>query len=532
MRALKPCLILPALLLFYGFAYAPFGINETDGGFLTGLAWQVLQGKILYTEVLYVRPPLPVWLHAAYLWLAPDTWAMLGERWLFYLKVMLYCWWGCGVLWRGLDRVWTTAFAFVLSAHNYPAAAWHTIDGIFFAALGLYAYFRGRGAASGLFAGACLAAAALCKQSFYPLIPVFLLLLLLSGVCDARNRWALTGMLGMFTATGVVLQQQHALSAFWALTQAAAGAGDALQHGVLDYFRLHPAVLAGSALVGVWAFRSKNPWGMPLLAGFLVLTFLGQVLQHRDFVVPRSQIRVLFWLAAGALVWQLWQCRRLDADLLKPASLLAIAWCSAVSWGYNLPVLFAVPLIWGVSSAECGMRNAEWNVLSAECGMRNAEWNVRYTAIWVALVVVFGVALRYVYRDGPRSHMTVHLGAVFPRLAGIYSSATTADLYRDLADLHRRYGDRFAVLPAFPQAGYLCDTRPLLPLDWVVTRETGGRADLLEKTAAQENPYFFVEKSWSNRLNTDPELAFTRHITQQATLIETTTHFYVYRLHP
>ncbi len=518
MRALKPFLLLAVLLLFYGFAYAPFGINETDGGFLTGLAWQVMQGKTLYAEVLYVRPPLPVWLHAAYLWLAPDAWAMLGERWLFYLKLMLYCWWGCGVLWQGRERVWTTAFAFVLSAHHYPAAAWHTVDGIFFAALGFYLFFSVRQTASGFFSGACVAASALCKQSFYPLILLFLLLTLLFGWRDSRNRWAVAGMAGAFAIVLVALHQQHALAAFWTLTQAASGAGEAVQHGILDYFRLHPVVLAGSALLCTWAFWSKSPWGMPVLSGFLAATFLGQVLQHRDFVVPQSQTRVLFWLAACVWGWQLWQHRRLDTGIWKPVALLAVSWCSSVSWGYNLPVLFAVPLVWGVSNAACGMRNA--------------EWRVRNTAALLALLVVFGVAYRFVYRDGPRSNMTVHLGAIFPRLTGIYSSPETAGLYRDLAMLHQRYGDRFAVLPAFPQANYLCDSRPLLPLDWVVQRETGGRQNLLEEVALRENPYFLVEKSWRYRLDTDPELAFTRQIVQRATLIDSSDHFTVYRLRP
>ena len=49
-----------SLLAAYCLCYAPYGVNETDGGFVTGLAWQTLQGKTLYGDVVYVRPPLPV----------------------------------------------------------------------------------------------------------------------------------------------------------------------------------------------------------------------------------------------------------------------------------------------------------------------------------------------------------------------------------------------------------------------------------------------------------------------------------------
>ena len=78
-----------SLLAAYCWYYAPYGINETDGGFLTGLAWQLLNGKTMYADVVYVRPPLPIWLRALELMLLPESWAILGERWIFFGKVAL-----------------------------------------------------------------------------------------------------------------------------------------------------------------------------------------------------------------------------------------------------------------------------------------------------------------------------------------------------------------------------------------------------------------------------------------------------------
>ncbi|MEO6037351.1 MAG: hypothetical protein ABIQ93_02990, partial [Saprospiraceae bacterium] len=157
-----------AVVIGYCLAYAPYGINETDGGFLTGLAWQVLQGKVLYRDLLYVRPPLPVWLRALELHLLPETWAILGERWIFYLKLATYSWLAAATLTAGRNRWQLATLAFIVSVHCYPAAAWHTVDGIFFAVLATWLLFKVPGPWGAMAAGLALVAALLCKQSFYP----------------------------------------------------------------------------------------------------------------------------------------------------------------------------------------------------------------------------------------------------------------------------------------------------------------------------------------------------------------------------
>ena len=163
-----------AVVLGYALCYAPFGADESDGGFLTGLAWQWLSGKSLYSEILYTRPPLPVWLRAAELTLMPDHWAILGERWVFYAEVALYSWLGASLL-AGVERTWHLAtLTFVVSVHCYPPTALHTFDGILFCVLSVWLSAReGWGLWSAVLAGVSVAAATLCKQSFYPFAIMF-----------------------------------------------------------------------------------------------------------------------------------------------------------------------------------------------------------------------------------------------------------------------------------------------------------------------------------------------------------------------
>jgi hypothetical protein len=505
-------LLLPALLALYGLLYAPYGINETDGGFLRGLAWQVLQGKVLYRDALYVRPPLPVWLQAGYQYLVPGDFSVLGERWLFYAKVMLYCWWGAGVLWTDRTRVWMAAIAFVVSAHNYPAASWHTVDGLLFAALGFYALFRGRSAAALWLAGASTCAAAACKQSFYPLVPLFLLLLPLLPGADPRKTFlhGLGGLLVAAAALTAVLATQGALPGFLAMTTAASSSGQALQHGLLDYLRIQPLVGIPIALLAIIYRTSRHAAFLWAAMLWLCATFLYQVYSTQAFAAPFAQSRVLFWAALLAILWRLPG----REPVLAPVSMLAVAWCASMSWGYNLPILFAVPLVWGAVALP-GVRYPD----APSC---------RWAAL-AALLLVFGLSHQYVYRDGARTQMSAHLGDIFPALRGIWSTPQKAALYADLQALGRRYGPHIAVLPAFPQADMLLSQRPLLGIDWVVTREMGGQEQRVLRDLTAPGVVVLLERSWAARIATDPELALIRRLLEHSTPIAETPFFTAYQ---
>ncbi len=541
-----PLLFFLIVVAYCGY-YAPFGINETDGGFLTGLAWQVLSGKTLYADVVYVRPPLPVWLRALELYLLPDDWAILGERWIFYLKVALYSWIGAAVLARGACRWQLAAFAFVLSVHCYPPAAWHTVDGLLFGALAIWCRSNVPDWRGGLFAGLFLVAMLLCKQSFYPMVVLLLLpapLLIGRRVTERETQnlpggkvysfisihssfiihhlLFLTG-LGVFVA---YLFSKNLLSAFWEMTTSATSSGQAVQHGVLDYFRIQPALAALTVVFwapavwfwwknrgGRWAF-----WGWVLWLVVLVGSYAWVIAERREFTVPFAQTRLLFWVAAGYAAWQ-WRSDNWDsAQVWRFGSLLALCWCASVSWGYNLPVLFAVP--WAYAALKISR-----TLFAAAYPTRRPGW--WSAAALVVLLALFRWGYEWVYRDGPRAAMTEHLGAVFPRLSGIYSSPETAAQYRELADLIKRYGPNFKTLPAFPHANFITNTRPPLPLDWVVEREMGVARALVETEIMRTQPVCFIEKAYVTQLDNDHQLALTKSVFNTGRIVEETPFFWV-----
>ena len=586
------------IVVGYCLYYAPYGVNETDGGFLTGLAWQVLNGKVLYHDIVYVRPPLPVWLRALELQLLPEQLAVLGERWIFYGKIALYSWLGAAVLAQG-ERRWVLAvFGFVVSAHCYPPMAWHTVDGIlfavmaaFFASEGGMAFrpsgeapftaqtdsFRGVNAPGpdGLKAipplatlvGLCLFCALLCKQSFYPLLPLFALFLFL----EKANRWRkIAWFFGAFLLCTVLffnyLYQNNILSSFLQMTSGAASGGQALQHGLLDYFRITPELALPSMLLLVpvawWFWKGKNSgvaliawslWLIALMASYAVITWLRQ-----DHTAPFAQSRAMFWIAVfwigftgwtGWTGWTRWtgltgwtgligamprlRWRNLvnpvhpvhPVHLVNPVKhfgppilLLGITWCATVSWGYNLPMLFATPWVWA------GMEVTRVLTLAT----KPVRFLKPYRFVMLLfLLFSFRVGHEFVYRDGLRSEMLVPMGSIFPALSGIYSDPETAELYRDLKQLAERHGPSFKTLPAFPQANYLTKTPPPLPLDWVVNRETNGDNTLIFVNLKEIQPVIFVQKSFREKIESDPELEVVRRIFQNGTVLEETPNFWV-----
>lgn len=521
------------LVLGYCLYYAPFGVNETDGGFITGLAWQVLNGKVLYQDLIYVRPPLPVWLRVLELQLLPEQIAILGERWIFYLKLGLYSWLGAALLDTGTRRWILAVFGFVVSAHCYPAMAWHTVDGILFSVLAVYLLFKHDRMFSGLLlvtSGALLFAAVLCKQSFYPLVFIF-------GIALLYRDWRkailfFTGFTAALLLFMAYLQGNQLLESYVQMTNGAAAGGQAIQHGILDYFQITPELaLPSIALVGIvfWLSRKRpvSKWPMVLWQGWLlalVLSYLAITWLRQEHTVPFAQIRALFWVAVLALIWRLrehgtWFPR--DEKTMAAALLLAISWSAAISWGYNLPILFATPLVWGAMQVS--------DLFSKKQGRVKKEL---LPGLLLLILLTFRIGFEFVYRDGGRSAMTVHLGAVFPKLSGIYSSPQTQELYQDLKALATKYGSNFSVLPAFPQANYLTGAKPPLPLDWVVNRETNGDNILIYKKIKELKPLIFVERIYLEKIQTDPELSLTKDVLETGTRLEETAHFVVLQTAP
>ena len=518
-------------LLFWGIVltyirlYAPYGINDTDGGFISAHAWRLCNGELLYQDNIYIRPPLSILLRYLELLLVPENWALFAERVFFYLKVALYSYLGAGILYKG-NRLWYIAtLAFIVSVHAYPAAAWHTIDGILFSVTAFYVFFKRE---HPFFAGLLVVTAMLCKQSFYPLAPLFLLFVfLLEGKKAALK--ALAGILsGMIVYIGILAGLGN-LDDFIFWTQGSSNFGQAIQHGIRDYFSIHFFVLGWSIwlLPLFWKHKYRKYCWYIFLAGLIFSFGYGQY-RHQGFSIPISQSRILFLLSGVYLLirvfrdrWYLLareEWRRKGRFFFTHAALLAISWMAAISWGYAFPILFALP--W-VALADAFTRELEWGTSSTGRGALRA-------LLLLSLLLVFRYSYEFVYRDGRRSQMKYEMSAVFPKLKGIRSSQETYDKYSELKVLKEQYGPVFKTLPSFPLANYLTNTASPFPLDWVISVETNQHNEALLEKIEEGEIVFFIEKEFEGQIKGNPRYEVTEYVMEHYQQVEETLYFYVY----
>ena len=534
-------LLLP---LFYMVCYAPWGINESDGGFITGLAWQVLSGKTLYQDITYVRPPMSIWLRVLELRIFPENWAILAERCMFYAKVALYTYCAAAILIKNEQKWALAAIGYVVSVHCYPAAAWHTVDGILCGVLGFWFLgeaLRANKKTGFVMAGACcIIAASLCKQSFYPLLVLWPIVL---GYLFSVRKFliGITGLIGAAAAFFGYLYKQGVLSNYLNLTGGASESGQAIQHGIFDYFDINLLLILPFACVLAllyvvqkdWFAKTWSPDYKALILSALGIVFLlllplsyGLVTwKNQAFTLPFAQSRLLF---DGAVLWGAWAWYRGHWSLeqtLRFAALLGVSWCAGLSCGYSLPILCAVPWVYA------------WMDVATVFGQKfvlplrwRGAWLSWLQPVYFALLLgVFGFAYTFLYNDGKRSDAQVHLGTIFPKLQGIYTSAEHADLYRDLQQLATQFGPGFKTLPHFTLANYLTSTFPVLPLDWVVLRESGSDNSLIDSTLNKKNFLFFVQKAQIQRIQIDPEMKFAQKVLEKGNIIAETPHFLVVR---
>lgn len=480
-----------ALPLVYTLLYGSNGFADTDGGFIPGLAWRVLNGQLPYLDFVYVRPPLTPMLHALELWIWPDRWELIGMRLDYYLMLWGAVAFGMQALRRQIDfegmgiAPWLLAsIAFMLGVHNFPATAWHTVDGIFFGAMGFW-LLSGRTSvlvqALGLLA---LALSGLAKQPFFILLPAGLVLL---PLLQPRRVAIFASLLGLGTLGGLsaltILLLPHGFTA--AMMDQVLGAGEGevlLQTGVLNYGL--PAVMAGAALGLVVLTKGRDGLGrilgMAFQVGLLALPLLYVALQFRrmEFVPPVwgtfHALLLLAW-AAAAMIWR--TGNRHGAVVLFALGLLS--WASGLSWGYAMPVLFALPGVVGVA----------WWAHRASGG-RWFSWRLLTVSVFVACLLW----QLFPYRDVPVWQQVGGAGEIFPKLGHVRTNPQNLAKWRELAELDSVLQGRYAVVPAQPGVHWLTGSQPLLPTDWEHDAEVGNKPiPALEERARNLNLAIVVE---------------------------------------
>ena len=486
------------LPLIYASLYAPYGMADTDQGFIPGLAWRVLSGQTIYEDFVYVRPPLSPYFHAFWLAVLPDNLEMIGIRVLFYLFMALSSLFTVLAVRKfvNLEYPWFfAALGFVLSVHNYPPQAWHTVDGIFFSAFGFFLLsfsFEGKSRLRrwanpmilpGMF---FLVLAAMAKQPFY-LAPVFGFIFSLV-FNRARAVLPLLFFIGGIMALILTLDPDWLDSAI-AWTNVSTNFEDLLVAGLDRYAKpflvwVLPVWVAGMLcpFIGRKIPAANKVFSFLFWSAIIAALFLNvyTAYEEQEFIAPQfGWERGIFLLA---LVYIRPGIFRLDPFAWLMASLLAVAWASGISWGYATPVLFLTPALIGTE-------------LSIKQKFQYSSPIFRI-GLLISAIISFFLLYQYPYRDAPRSQLTYHLGDVFPKMKFIYTGKDNFEKAVELRELINAFGDNFTVMPAYPHAHFISEKPPVYLSDWVHNAEVGFEVygkTLIEKLE-DEKPTVFFEK--------------------------------------
>ncbi len=446
------------------------GHYPTDDGVLLAAGWRIFHGQVPYRDFLYAFPPLSPYLHSLWFWL-PSGAVFSAARLAHILGLAaaagVWAWWGYqkgGLRPNGVTLFLVGAF-FYFSIHDSPSMPWYTVDAILLSSLGgaLMLVSCDRKVRSlwltRLLSGLCFSLAVLAKQSFLGMYVLWLALSLID--LKLARRWIfLVGTVAVsllpFLVAGAWLSHQNGLEPF--LRQITVlSTGNAVETFGWDSFwrsfDLHrPYFFFGLAL-GKAPRRWRGTIGLLLVLSLFF--WVGGIAN------PWWGFQ-LFWLGLGLTVFLIGERREERLWIFFSLFAVSLAWSSAVSHGWNTPLLGIAPL--GVLLARFIDKSVEASVARR-----------RETAL--AGLLLFGSAfyvmefqgLRY-FKDRPRAEQRYDLARVYPRFGSLYTNATTFERYADLHALSERLdalgSGVMVVHPEFPLFYYLENRLNPMPVDW------------------------------------------------------------------
>jgi len=463
-------LIVPTLahLLFSWRGFAP-----VDDGFTLAYSRRILEGQVPHRDFIIIRPFVSPLIHSPFVLFGGDYTYWISRFFVWFQFACISWAWVCtvdrafGYPFDNVTKLFIALVSFAASVHYFVLTAWHTVDGLFLASIGVWLLVTRRHPASRVVGYLLIATAYLCKQSFLFIAPLTVLLL---GDWREKKYW-LTITLPA-AGYGVYLLATGSLSE--AVLQLTTQSG-LLSTGIGGY--LNYGILLGM-VAGVYSMFLLSIGAAPLLRGRRVWRYVAASILT---VVPAifiavglyqgSLATVSFGVMGIVLGTALYYVSKVRDEDKVPIVLIALllAWSASLSVGYNFPTLMMGPL---------------FTILVACVYSRREMLNPRFlqTALVIAGVAIllgFGVARPYyIYREQPSSELTKSLDGVLPGGRLIYTNPNT---YEFLVDLNNAIDvvtvrDRtYAIIPDVPGHWVQSSQTNPLPVDWPQSVELGNQ---------------------------------------------------------
>lgn len=526
-----------AVPLFYLCRYTPYGMDTTDFGYFYAYAWRILQGQVPYRDFFYIKPALPLYWHAFWMWLTPGQWQILAGKAGFCLSLLASAWLGSLYLARifkldniGIPLPLLATCGFIFAIHSFPHMPWHTADGVLFSAGSLYAAV----ACQPLIAGVLAACATGCKQSF-ALVPLAIAIMLWFGSSKKQCIIFCAAFALCAAGAAALLVASGAWANFRAMTTGQLAVAEALDAGIFIYLRQNWLMPLLACLP--WAISriagAKLP--APLAPGYvylLILTFwyLFTVIEQKTWIGFGASWPTLFLMLGGIAVllprqFLLPYCAAQGSALAAALALgcpLLISWSTAISGGYKIPAMFATPLAFSFLLFHKRFFGAA----------RSLAWFLAICGL-----VMFGAGYEYPYvfpaRPLARSEMTYNAGEVYPQAQGVFVDRDMYERLLELRQLAAKYGPRYKTLPGFPFAYYLNGDQPQIGSDWLIDWEINGKVDELYQQLVDGDITVFMERDQLDAARADAYeragYGVPQRVRKNWRIVDETPHFVIFQ---
>jgi hypothetical protein len=465
-------LIVPTLahLLFSWRGFAP-----VDDGFTLAYSRRILEGQVPHRDFIIIRPFVSPLLHTPFV-LFGGEYTFWVSRFFVWFQFACISWaWVCIINrafdnpFNNLSKLFIALVSFAASVHYFVLTAWHTIDGLFLASIGVWILLARKHARWRVIGYLLIATAYLCKQSFLLMAPLSVLLL---GDWREKKYWITitlpaAGYCAYLLVTGSFSEAVLQLASQSGLVST--GVGSYLNFGFLlgilaGYCAMF--LLSASAVPLLLTSRAPRYAGASILiampAAFIAIGLYRGSLAAVSFGVVG--------MVLGAVLYLAWRRIGQGEDKVSVTLLaLLLAWSASLSVGYNFPALLLGPL---------------FTILAAFVYSRRESLNPRFlqttlAIAGVAILLGFAVARPYyIYREQPSSELTESLDGVLPGGRLIYTNPNTYEFLVDLDNATNMVSERnrtYAIIPDVP--GYWVQseqTNPLL-VDWPQPVELGNQ---------------------------------------------------------
>ncbi|MCW3083759.1 MAG: putative rane protein [Bacteroidetes bacterium] len=535
-------LLLIAFVIGYFFMYGPYGYNDADDGYTMALCWRMYNGEIPYRDFILVRPPLPFLVHLPTLYLVPQNYQVIFERFLFFVMM------GCSALFAALsiDKLFDlktfrihpfllATIGFVFSVHNFPPMAWCTVDAVFWGSLGIYILVKSPSLLSVTTGMLFLFFAALCKQSFY-LMPFAGIIFIHVFHRDRKKTAAaiisLTAMISLFL---LVLSSMGALKGFIKMTVGSTTLSDLIAAGVFRYFVITAKYLLVPLAVWLAAVKlSAFPkfarikelvpyFFISFIVFYLLAKFVYTVLYagipyepeyspfYQDDTATLLFILSVFLFIANFSMEKKW---------LGLMFMILLSWSSGISWGYQTTAFFSTPMLFCFFIVANKYFNTH---------------NITRLAVFTLLIgtLTYQLAYEKPYCNPLKRNLTYNLSDILPKLSHIKVGRDTYDKYHELLLLKKKYGDNFKTLPGMPLVNYLTNTNSPVPLDWIFNAEVNNNDASILDALRSKKTLVFMERHPQLIKITDIKEKFhagtAYFITHNWERIDSTNYFDIYK---